>query len=90
MTYLSKFSLNQATFLTAITPKFLDWAEKFSKNHNQKNQPLYLVPNINRISEAPSEESLIWWQKQIGTIPEHKRNTEARSFTLKARQWKTA
>ena len=62
----SKFSLNQATFLTAITPKFLDWAEKFSKNHNQKNQPLYLVPNINRISEAPSEESLIWWQKQIG------------------------
>ena len=40
----AKLSLYQANFLTAITPTFLNWCENFSKNYNQYNQPLYLVP----------------------------------------------
>ena len=62
----SKFSLNQATFLTAITPKFLNWSESFSKNYSKKNQPLYLVPGINKVSETKLEECLFWWQNKIG------------------------
>ena len=62
----AKFSLNKANFITAITPDFLNWSENFSKNFNKNNQVLYLVPSIKEISRIKLEESLLWWEKQIG------------------------
>ena len=62
----AKLSLYQANFLTAITPKFLNWCENFSKNYNQYNQPLYLVPEIKKVSETQLDGNLIWWQNKIG------------------------
>jgi glycosyltransferase involved in cell wall biosynthesis len=64
--FAAKFSLNKANFLTAITPNFLNWSENFSNNFNKNNRALYLVPNIKEISQLKLEESLIWWEKQIG------------------------
>ncbi len=64
--YAARYSLKQADFLTAITPKFLNWSENFSKNYSKNNQTLYLVPNIKEISEQKLNENLIWWQKEIG------------------------
>ena len=62
----AKLSMNQANFLTAITPKFLNWCENFSKNDNQNNQPLYLVPERKKVSKTQLKENLIWWQNKIG------------------------
>ena len=62
----AKFSLNQANFLTAITPDFLNWSENFSKNFNNKNQPLYLVPNIIEIPKVQLDNSLLRLKNILG------------------------
>lgn len=64
--YAAKYSLYRADFLTAITPKFLNWSENFSNNYSKNNQTLYLVPNIQEISEEKLHENLSWWQKKVG------------------------
>jgi len=64
--FAAKFSLNQANFLTAVTPNFLNWAENFSKNFNNKNQPLYLVPNIKEIPKIKSDKSLLGLKNIFG------------------------
>ena len=61
----AKLSLYQANFLTAITPTFLNWCENFSKNYNQYNQPLYLVPEIKKVSKTQLDGNLIWWQTKL-------------------------
>ena len=64
--WAAKFSLNQANFLTAITPNFLNWSENFSKNFNNKNQPLYLVPNIKEIPQIKLDNSLLGLKNSLG------------------------
>lgn len=64
--FAAKFALNQANFLTAITPNFLNWSENFSKNFNNKNQPLYLVPNIKEIPEIQLDKSLLGLKNTLG------------------------
>ncbi len=64
--WAAKFSLNQANFLTAITPNFLNWSENFSKNFNNKNQPLYLVPNIKEIPQIQLDKSLLGLKNSLG------------------------
>ena len=64
--WIARYSLYRADFLTSITPKFLNWSENFSNNHSKKNQTLYLVPNIQNISENKIYKSIIWWQNEIG------------------------
>ena len=64
--WAAKFSLNQANFLTAITPNFLNWSENFSKNFNNKNQPLYLVPNIKEIPKIQLDNILLGLNNLLG------------------------
>ena len=64
--WAAKFSLNQANFLTAITPNFLNWSENFSKNFNNKNQALYLVPNIKEIPQIKLDNSLLGLKNSLG------------------------
>ncbi len=64
--YTAKYSLKQADFLTAITPKFLNWSENFSNNFNKNNQTLYLVPNIRAVPEEKLDENLLWWKEKVG------------------------
>ncbi len=64
--WAAKFSMNQADFLTAITPNFLNWSENFSKNFNNKNQPLYLVPNIREVPKIQLDNSLLGLKNVIG------------------------
>ena len=64
--WAAKFSMNQANFLTAITPNFLNWSENFSKNFNNKNQPLYLVPNIKEIPKIQLDNSLLGLKNILG------------------------
>ena len=44
--FAAKISLNQANFLTAITPKFLSWSENFSENYKEENTPLLISDNF--------------------------------------------
>ena len=64
--YAAKYALKKASFLTSITPKFLNWSESFSGNYSKKNQTLYLVPNIKIIPEEKLNQNLFWWQKEVG------------------------
>ena len=64
--WAAKFSLNQANFLTSITPNFLNWSENFSRNFNNKNQPLYLVPDIKEIPKIQLDNSLLRLKNKLG------------------------